>query len=266
MSPRVAVVGHVEWVDFVPVAALPGPGALVHSEDAFAQPAGGGGVACAVLAELGAETELFCALGTGAHAQSTRERLRNRGVAVHDSTRKLPMRRALALLAPAGDRAIVTIGERLEPAGADPLPWERLAGADAVYFTAGDAAALAHARQARVLVATPRAGDVLRHGPMLDALVYSGDDSAERAWAQAAADRARLLVATAGERGGSWRGQTSGRWRAAAVPGPVRDSYGCGDAFAAVLAFGLGAGEPIERAVLRAAEWGARMLTRPGAP
>src|SRR5436305_9259320 len=55
VSPRVTVVGHVEWVDFVPVEKLPGPGSLIHSEGAFACPAGGGGVACGVLAELGAD-------------------------------------------------------------------------------------------------------------------------------------------------------------------------------------------------------------------
>ncbi len=266
VSPRIAVVGHVEWVDFLPVAALPGPGALVHAEGAFAQPAGGAGVACGVLAELGADTELFCALGSGPHADATRARLGRRGLAVHDAPRAAAMRRAVTLLEPGGDRLIVTIGERLEPAGADPLPWERLDGADAVYFTAGDAGALGHARRARALVATPRAGAVLDDGPRLDALVYSAGDAAERASARRAAPRARHLVATEGARGGHWSGATNGRWEPAAPAGVVRDSYGCGDAFAAVLAYGLGVGEPLEAAIGRAAEWGARMLLRTGAP
>jgi ribokinase len=266
VSARVAVVGHVEWVDFMPVARLPRPGELTHSERAFSRPAGGGGVACGVLAELGAETELFCALGSGEHAEATRAQLRAQGVRVHDAPREQPMRRAITLLEPGGDRLIVTIGERLEPAGADPLPWERLDATDAVYFTAGDAGALAHARRARVLVATPRAGAVLRSGPMLDALVYSADDADERAWAEQAASRTRLRFATEGDRGGHFTGEACGRWEAAAPPGPVHDSYGCGDAFAAVLACALGSGEPLQRAITQAAGWGARMLVRTGAP
>src|SRR5207302_2256015 len=53
--PRVAVVGHVEWVDFIPVERMPRQGEVVHAQDAFARAAGGGGVVAAVLADLGAE-------------------------------------------------------------------------------------------------------------------------------------------------------------------------------------------------------------------
>ena len=60
---RVAVVGHIEWVDFVPVDRFPVPGDVVHAGGSFARAAGGGGVVAGVLAQLGAEVDFFCALG-----------------------------------------------------------------------------------------------------------------------------------------------------------------------------------------------------------
>ena len=39
---RVAVVGHVEWVDFVPVERFPKPGEIIHASGAFARAAGAG--------------------------------------------------------------------------------------------------------------------------------------------------------------------------------------------------------------------------------
>src|SRR2546422_652791 len=42
---RAAVVGHVEWVDFLRVDHAPAPGEIVHTLDAFEEPAGGGAVA-----------------------------------------------------------------------------------------------------------------------------------------------------------------------------------------------------------------------------
>ena len=47
-------------------------------------------------------------------------------------------------------------------------------------------------------------------------------------------------------------------------PGPPADAYGCGDAFAAGLTFGLGAGLTVARAAAIGAERGAGCLTRRG--
>src|SRR5580704_2006361 len=54
--------------------------------------------------------------------------------------------------------------------------WNHMEGRmDAIYFTAGDEAALRAARaRARVLVASPRTGAALGQGIPLDALVLSG--------------------------------------------------------------------------------------------
>jgi ribokinase len=265
-ASRVAVVGHVEFVEFIPVARLPAAGEVVHGGDSFQRPAGGGGVAAAALAALGAEVELFCALGRDDAAESSLQQLRASGVAVHAARRPQPTRRAVTLLEHGGERTIVTLGERLEPSGADPLPWERLDRCTAVYVTAGDIVALAQARRARVVVASPRAGDALRSGPPLDALVYSDEDPVERECAQQLRDRARITVATEGERGGRWWGESSGRWEAVAPQDPIVDTYGAGDTFAAVLAHALGAGEGLPAATALAARWGASALTHPGAP
>jgi ribokinase len=265
--PRVAVVGHVEWVDFVPVPTFPSPGDVVHAEGAFARAAGGGGVVAVVLAELGAEVDFFCALGADGNGQAAAAQLAERGVRVHSARREQPTRRAVTLLEHGGERTIVTIGERLQPLGADELDWERLRGADGVYFTAGDSAALRHARQARVLVASPRGRAALEQDPPpVDALVFSSRDRDEREWAGRVETRARLLVATDGARGGRWWGQSEGTWSSVKPPGPPRDAYGCGDSFAAGFTFGLASGATVAEAAALGAQSGARCLTRAGAP
>src|SRR5438270_11313191 len=104
---RVAVVGHIEWVDFVPVPRMPQPGDVVHAQGAFARAAGGGGVAAAVLADLGAEVDFFCALGHDAEGEAAVAQLTARGVNVEVAWREQPTRRAVTLLDPAGERTIV---------------------------------------------------------------------------------------------------------------------------------------------------------------
>jgi ribokinase len=263
---RLAVVGHVEWVDFVPVPALPRPGSVVHAEGAFTAAGGGGGVAAAVLASR-AEVDFFCALGRDSTGEQAARQLTARGVSLQVAWRGTATRRAITLLEEDGERTIITVGDRLEPSGDDPLEWERLEHADGVYLTAGDAAAGRRARRSPVLVATPRARWALEDpGVRLDALVYSASDEVERAWAERLADRARLLVATEGEAGGRWWGESQGRWRAAPPSGPPRDAYGCGDSFAAGFTLGLAAGQGPARAAEIGARLGADALAVRGAP
>ncbi|HTX30689.1 MAG TPA: PfkB family carbohydrate kinase [Solirubrobacteraceae bacterium] len=264
---RLAVVGHVEWVDFVPIERLPHQGEVVHAQGSFARAAGGGGVASVVLAELGAQVDFFCALGDDAFGHEAAEELAGRGVNLQVAWRKdEPTRRALTLLEGDGERTIVTVGDRLEPRGEDELPWDRLRETDGVYFTAGDPGALKAARQARVLVATPRGRETLRSGPALDALVFSRGDPDESHWAEELKGKARIMVETRGAEGGVWWGESKGAWQAVAPDGPIRDAYGCGDSFAAGFTFGLAEGRSVAEAARVGAEAGARMLTRRGAP
>jgi ribokinase len=264
---RVAVVGHVEWVEFVHVPRFPERGAITHARDAFERAAGGGAVAAVVLAELGAEVDFFCALGRDANGKAAASQLTQRGVRVHAAWREQPTRRVITLLATGGERTIVTIGDRLEPLGADHLEWDRLDRADGVYFTAGDDAAAVHARHARVFTSTPRAREALEHDEMtIDALVFSASDADERGWAERLRRRTRLMVETEGAAGGRWWGESKGRWPTVPAPGPPEDDYGCGDSFAAGFTFGLARGEPVLEAARIGAERGARMLTVAGAP
>lgn len=264
--PRVAVVGHVEYVDFVTVPHLPASGEVLHGVGVSAGPGGGGGVAAGVLAELGAEVDFFCALGDDELGHRSVTALEERGVRMHVAWRSPPTRRAVTLLEPAGERTIITLGERLEPRGDDALDWSRLDGAAGVFITAGDDAAAAHARRARILVASPRARTALAGDTPVDVLIFSTGDRDEAEWAQRVGDRARWRVATEGEAGGHWWGESEGRWAAAPVPGPILDAYGCGDAFMAVLTLALARGETMAEATRSAAAAGALMLTRRGAP
>jgi ribokinase len=266
-QPRVAVVGHVEWVDFLAVERMPRQGEVLHANGAFTRAAGGGGVAASVLAEMGAEVEFFTALGRDPHGEAAAAQLAERGVRLHVAWRQEPTRRALTLLEGHGERTIVTVGERLQPEGSDELDWERLRGADGVYFTAGDTGALLLAREARVVVASPRARSALEGDTRsIEALVFSARDHDERAWADRIASRCGLLVATDGANGGRWWGESSGTWDAAPLPGEPRDSYGCGDSFAAGFTLGLASGASAAGAAALGARCGARCLTRAGAP
>lgn len=262
---RVAVVGHIEWVDFLPVPRFPRRGEVIHAEGGLTRAGGGGGVAAGVLSDLEAEVDFFCALGDDVAGQAACAQLSARGVNVHVAWRDKPTRRAVTLLEPGGERTIVTIGERLEPRGDDQLQWERLRDAKSVYFTAGDAGALRHARQSPIVVASPRARDVLATSTV-DAIVFSESDPDESAWVHRVASHARLLVATEGARGGRWSGASDGRWAATPLPGPPRDAYGCGDSFAAAFTLGLGRGGSIAEAANLGARAGALALTRVGAP
>jgi ribokinase len=264
---RVAAVGHVEWVEFVRGDHVPAPGEIVHAHDSFEEPAGGGAVAAVQLARLAGGSTFLTALGEDELARRARARLAGLGVTVRDATRDAPTRRAHTFLDAKGERTITTIGERLTPRGRDPLDWSDLAGTDGVYFTAGDADALHAARAAGALVASPRAGRVLHEaGVRLDALVYSDRDELETAFARALDPPPTLLVATRGAEGGRYvtaKGR-EGRWAAAPLPGPIADTYGAGDSFAAALTFALAEGRDPDAALDLAARAGAACLTGRG--
>jgi len=262
---RVAVIGHIEWVEFVRVPHAPRTGEVINATETWDEAAGGGAVTAVALAGLAGQATLYTALGDDELGRRARERLERLGVVVHAAGREEPTRRALTFVDDGGERTITTLGGRLAPRAEDPLPWERLADFDCVYFTAGDAAALEAARRARVLVMTPRARVLPPTGVRLDALVFSAGDPGESAAAVDLVGHSDLVVATEGADGGSWtHGSETGRWEACAVPGPIVDSYGCGDSFAAGLTYGLGAGQPLADALALGARCGALCLTGRG--
>ena len=261
--PRVAVVGHVEWVEFARVPHVPKAGEIVHSGEWWQEAGGGGAVAAVQLAKLAGGAEFFTALGDDDLGRRAQARLEELGVTVYPAWRPVPQRRGFVHLDGDGERTITILGDRIVPHGGDDLPWERLDEADAVYFTGGDVGALKHARRARKLVATPRAFDTLRSARInLDALVRSAHDPGEQQAEHELDPAPDYVVSTAGKEGGQWMGEdhTTGTWKAAELPGPKGDAYGAGDSFAAGLTYALGADMGIDDAVALASRAGAYKL------
>jgi ribokinase len=266
-AARVGVVGHVEWVDFAVVDHLPTPGEIIHASQHWEDAAGGGAVAAVQLSKLAGAASFFTALSTDRMGAEAAVRLTDAGLELHAGERTEAQRRAFVHLDAMAERTISVLGPRIVPRGSDPLPWSQLEDFDAVYFTGGDEEALRAARAARVLVATPRAADTLRGaGVQLDVLVNSGNDPDEATFDPASMQPPpRHVVSTLGAEGGRWiAGDQSGAWKAAPLPGPPVDAYGCGDSFAAGITYALGVGQPMEEAVALAARCGAACLTGRG--
>jgi ribokinase len=263
----VAVIGHVEWIHFARVPHMPAAGEIVHASDSWEQPGGGGAVSAVQLCKLAGAVTFFTALGDDDLGHRAREELAALGVRVEAVFRDRPQRRGFTHLDAQGERTITVMGNRMGPSADDPLPWDELAGAAAVYFTAGDRGALEAGRRARVLVASARmTEDLARSGVPLDVLVGSGRDQGERYDPGTIQPSPRAVVRTEGRRGGTFETADGrrGSFASAPVPGPVADAYGCGDSFAAGLTFALGAGRPLENALTVAAQCGAACLSGRG--
>ena len=266
--PLVGVVGHIEWIQFAVVPRVPAQGEIVHARAVFEVAAGGGAVAAAHLAKLAGTATFLTAVGDDDHGARSCDELTARGITLHAAVRAgATTRRGFTYLDDDHERTITVLDPRLVPHASDELPWDRIAGLDAVYFTGGDPDALRAARAARVLVATPRVLDVIAEsGVQLDVLVSSANDAGEQVDARALDPAPRLVVHTGGAQGGTWstRGGSSGAWAAEPLPGPAVDSYGSGDAFAAGLTYGLGAGLAPGDAAALGARQGAICLTGRG--
>ena len=262
---RLAVVGHVEWVEFLAVDQLPRPGAIGHALRALEEPAGGGAVVAVQMARLQRQpVQFFTALGRDSIGEACVKRLKHLGLEVHVAWRESPTRRGISLVDREGDRAITVIGERLTPALDDDLPWEILSTCDGLFVTAADAPLLKACRSAAVLAATPRVRlPVLQEaGVTLDALIGSGLDPSERVDPAQLNPAPYTLIRTEGAAGGI--SLPGGRYDPAPLPGPMVESYGCGDSFAAGVVTGLAARWSLENAIALGAQCGAACATRFG--
>jgi ribokinase len=265
---RLAVVGHVEWVDFLVAERLPAPGEVLHVASAHEAPAGGGGMAAYALRALTGGCTFYTAVGEDARGARAVQRLGDAGIDVRAGVRRgREQRRVVTYLTTGdGERTITVLGPRLVPHGDDGVAWDELAGVDGVFFTAGDAAVARACRRAKVLVATPRArAALIEAGVAVDVLVGSARDPAEAVDGElVAAARPRWIVQTEGAAGGAWRGAdgTAGRWEARPLPGEPLDAYGCGDAFAAALTAALARGDDLAGACALGARVGAALLCR----
>jgi ribokinase len=250
---RCAVVGHVEWVEFARVPHTPRAGEIVHATDRWEEPAGGGAVVARQLARLAGRCELFTSLGRDELGRMSERRLAELGIDVHVQWREAT-RRAFTHVDADGERTITVLGDKLLPRG--PLP---LDGYDLVFFVAGDIPALRAARGARFLAATLRERATLEAARVsLDLVVGSARDAGERY--DGGLD-ARVVALTEGASGGTANGE---RWAAVPPPGPVQDTYGAGDSFAAALAFALARGDDLHAALALAARAGAAVIAGAG--
>ena len=250
---KVAVVGHVEWIEFVEVDHVPAAGQIAHGLDSWDEPGGGGAVVAAQLAKLAGACDFFTALGDDDHGRRSVERLEALGVTVHTQWFGTT-RRALVHVDRNRERTITTVGAKLRPEG--PLP---LQGYDAVFFVAGEVDALRSAREARFLAATPRElPTLLECGVPIDLLVGSATDPGEHY--DGGLDAA-VVCGTEGAHGGVANGA---RYEAAMPPGPLEDTYGAGDSFAAALCFSLARGDSLADGLGLAARAGAAVVTGKG--
>ena len=76
---RFAVVGHVEWVDFLRVARVPVPGEIIEARESWSEAAGGGAVAAVQLAKLAGAATFFTALGGDDRARGPGAQLPGQG-------------------------------------------------------------------------------------------------------------------------------------------------------------------------------------------
>ena len=266
-GPRVAVVGHVEWVEFARVHRVPAAGDIVHANQSWQEAAGGGAVAAVQLARLAGECLFLTALGDDDLGHRAKGRLEALGVRVEAAWRPLAQRRAFVHVDDDAERTITVLGERLGPSAGDPLPWAELEGTDGVYFTAGDAGAVRAVRAARHLVGSVRGLEAIaRAAVRLDVLVASASDRGERYASGELDPPPRFVARTAGGAGGSLEAAdgSASRWRPAPLPGPPVDAYGAGDSFAGGLTYGLALGRSPVDALELAARCGAACMTGRG--
>ena len=107
-----AVVGHIEWVEFLAVDQWPQPGLISHAQERLEEPAGAGAVIAVQLAQLlNRPVHFFTALGRDSVGEACVQRLQERGVEVHVAWRDSPTRRGISLVDAGGDRGITVIGD-----------------------------------------------------------------------------------------------------------------------------------------------------------
>ena len=264
--PRVAVVGHVEWLTHGR-GRMPQAGEITYLTDPIDEPAGGGGVSASQVAKLGAECLFYTALGDDWVGRRAGEVLEGVGVRVLAAVRDQPHTRAVSAAGVVPDRAIAVIGAAASARIEDALPWDELAGCRAAFFTGHDSATLQAARRAAALVVTTRRlAQLIESGVRADVLVASAADPTEAVDPDDLPVPPRFIVWTEGAAGGRWEGDdgSTGRWDPVAPPGPPVDSYGCGDSFVAGLTVGLGRGLDLPGALHLGARCGAQCITGRG--
>ena len=235
-----AVIGHVEWINFLNVDQLPKPGVISHSKKNLEYPAGGGSIIAKTLSDLTYnQIHFFTALGKDFYGEECFKILSNMGIKLHVAWRDKPTRRGFSLIDSQGERAITVIGERLAPTYNDNLEWNILKDMDGVFITASDSEIFKIARSASTLCTTPRVGlnTINKSNVILDGLIGSNLDPGEIFSFSQLSVKPKYTFKTEGEKGGII--YPGGRYKALKNKKRKIDSYGCGDSFAAGILYGF---------------------------
>ena len=86
---RVAVVGHVEWVQFARVPHVPVAGEILHASETWEAAGGGGAVAAVVLARLAGAADFLTAMGDDEYGRRAAEGLTGEGEYINQSTEEV---------------------------------------------------------------------------------------------------------------------------------------------------------------------------------
>ncbi len=247
---KFAVVGHIEWINFIKVDQLPKPGLISHSQRSLEYPAGGGAVIAKRLRELTyGEVHFFTALGNDFYGNQCLQILENMGIKLHVAWSDKPTRKGFSVIDSDGERSITIIGERIAPNHKDNLDWATLNEMDGIFITAADKEIFKKSRIAKILCTTPRVGlnIINESGILLDALIGSNLDPGEVFSLNELRLMPKIVIKTEGENGGIIF--PGGRYKAIKNRKKKVDSYGCGDSFAAGILYGLSSGWTIEESL-----------------
>ena len=259
---RTAVVGHLEWIEFGHVERVPAAGDIAHATDPWEEPGGGrrgrGRAARAARGRLhllhGARATTNAAPGRGASS---------RGSACASRPPPATSRRVVGVV------FVDANGERTITPSVDasnPRPPTTSRGTSSRTWTpstsprATRAPCVTRAR-ARTLVATSRDRRPARRGRRAPGRGRGQRRGPGRGVRPRVAHRSTRPGRSDRRRGRAAEYETddgrSGTYEAVAPPGPVVDTYGAGDSFAAGLTFALGRGLELEEAMSLAARCGA---------
>ena len=247
---KFAVIGHIEWINFIEVDQLPQPGLISHSKRSLEYPAGGGSVIAKRLSELtNSKVHFYTALGHDFYGKQCLNILENMGIKLHVAWRDQPTRKGFSLTDSEGERSITIIGERLSPNHNDDLDWNTLNEMDGIFITAADKELLKKSRFAKTLCMTPRVGlnMINESGILLDGLIGSNLDPGEYFSLNELKLKPKYVIKTEGENGGIVF--PGGRYKAIKNKKNNVDSYGCGDSFAAGILYGLSSKWNIEESL-----------------
>ena len=247
---KFAVIGHIEWINFIEVDQLPKPGLISHSNKSLEYPAGGGAVIAKRLRELtNGEVHFFTALGNDFYGKKSFDILKDMGIKLHVAWRDKPTRKGFSLIDTDGERSITIIGNRLAPTHKDNLNWSILNDIDGIFITAADKEIFQKSRFVKALCTTPRVGlnIINESGTLIDGLIGSNLDPGEAFSISELRLKPKFVIKTEGENGGIIF--PGGRYEAIQNKNNKVDSYGCGDSFAAGVLYGLSSRWSIEESL-----------------